>query len=178
VPGRVLALQAGALAMLAGERVAGPLPGVATPLAPLVRASVAVWAVVGLGAAVLAVLVGRRPAADDTWGCAYAEPTPRMQYGGGSFAEILTTRLLPASLRARETITPARSLFPAPGRYAADATDPLTRRVYEPFFTRWGDRFAGLRWLQQGLLHVYLLYILLVVLGALAWTSLRDWIGA
>ncbi len=47
--------------------------------------------------------------------------------------------------------------------------DPVTRGVYEPFLARWGDRFARLRWLQQGMLHAYLLYILVAAIGVLAW---------
>ena len=50
--------------------------------------------------------------------------------------------------------------------------------VYEPFFRRWADRFSWLRILQQGSVHVYVLYILLTVMIALAWLSLRTWWGA
>ena len=34
-----------------------------------------------------------------------------------------------------------------------------------------------LRWLQQGILHAYLFYILAVVVAALTWVSLRTWAG-
>ena len=177
VPDRVVALQASAVADLAGAGVARQLLVAASSLAPIVRANLAVWAAVALLAVVLTALVGKRRAVDDTWGCGYLQPTARMQYTGSSFSQLLTRKLYPASLRATESLTAPRSLFPAPGRYVVESPDPMTRGVYEPFFTRWADRFASLRWLQQGLVHVYLLYILLVVLGALAWTSLSDWMG-
>ena len=36
-------------------------------------------------------------------------------------------------------------------------------------------RFTHLRILQQGKVHVYLVYIMLMVVLALAWASLRTW---
>jgi hypothetical protein len=64
------------------------------------------------------------------------------------------------------------------GEFSAERADPFTRGVYEPFLARWANRFARLRWLQQGILHIYLFYILLVLLIALAWMSARTWLGA
>jgi hypothetical protein len=49
------------------------------------------------------------------------------------------------------------------------------RSVYEPFLDRWARRFSQLRWLQQGVLHAYVLYILVVLLAALGWMSARNW---
>ena len=72
---------------------------------------------------------------------------------------------------------PPRGLFPAPASWYTEEADPVTHRWYEPFFTRWADRFAGLRWLQQGVLHAYLFYILAVAVAALAWASLRGWMA-
>ena len=62
-----------------------------------------------------------------------------------------------------------------PGRLPE--ADPLTRAWYQPFFTRWADRFVSFRWLQQGVLHAYLFYILAIAMAALAWVSLRDWLA-
>jgi hypothetical protein len=132
----------------------------------------------GLGLALaLGAATRRRSAAADTWGCGYLAPTARMQYTGASFAQILTEHLLPPSLRARLTVKIPEGLFPEAGRLASESTDPLTRAAYEPFFDRWSRRFARLRWLQQGVLHAYLLYILIVVVVALAWASARRWWG-
>jgi hydrogenase-4 component B len=119
--------------------------------------------------------VGRAPAAAPTWDCGYARPTARMQYTGASFSEWLGERLLPASLRRRaETVAP-RGLFPAGSRFALDeARDPVSRRVYEPFLTRWAERFAALRLLQQGRLPVYLVYVFITTLTLLAWAVLRP----
>ena len=39
---------------------------------------------------------------------------------------------------------------------------------------RLARRFAQLRWVQQGMLHLYLVYIVVTVIGALAAVSLYD----
>jgi hypothetical protein len=114
----------------------------------------------------------------ETWGCGYLAPTARMQYTGRSFSEMMSEHLLPPALRVRVAAHPPEALFPAPGNIHSEVTDPVLRLAYEPFFAAWARRFARLRWLQQGILHVYLLYVLAAVLVALAWTSARRWWGA
>jgi hypothetical protein len=124
----------------------------------------------------LRVVRGRARAESATWGCGYAAPTARMQYTGRSFAQ-LYGELLPRSLRARVDVVRPEGLFPAPGRLASRSDDPVTGGVYEPVLERAADRFARLRFLQQGLLHVYVLYILVAVVAGLAWASLGGWGG-
>jgi len=179
-----MALVARALAPVLG-RVAAQVLGVPIDIAPvasrlggIAKVSGAVWGAVALAMAVLAYLIRGRRATDDTWGCGYAAPTARMQYTGRSFAEIMAERLLPPLLRARITLKGPRAIFAEPARIASDSTDPVTRSVYEPFLGTWGKRFARLRWLQQGSLHIYLLYILVAVTCMMAWTSLRPWWGS
>jgi hydrogenase-4 component B len=99
-----------------------------------------------------------------------------MQYTGQSFAEMVARRILPRFLRLRSRRKAPTGLFPSSAEYASDCSDPVNKRVYEPFFTRWAQRFAWLRILQQGKVHVYLLYILFTVVLALAWTAVRGWL--
>ncbi len=162
---------------LFGAQVGAGVEALAPSLTTLGAVSAAIaLALAALGAA-LAARVRRPAAAPITWDCGYAAPTARMQYTASSFAQIATAELLPRGLGPRATEHRPRGLFPAPAAFRTEDADPLTLRWYEPFFTRWADRFAGLRWLQQGVLHAYLFYILLVVVAALAWTSLRGWAG-
>ena len=100
-----------------------------------------------------------------------------MQYTGCSFAEMIAERLLPPTFRARIVVQRPVSIFPSAGFVASDCTDPLTRSAYEPFIEWCAGNFSRLRWLQQGMLHVYLVYILLTVVVALAWSSARRWLG-
>ena len=108
-----------------------------------------------------------------TWGCGYLRPTVRMQYTGGSFAEMIGEHLLPRFLRPRTTRRAPRGVFPSESEFGSHCPDPVSERVYEPFFRRWAERFSRLRILQQGKVHVYLVYMVLTVVLALAWVSVR-----
>jgi hydrogenase-4 component B len=129
-------------------------------------------------ALVFAVQRARRPVSDRTWSCGYAASSPRMQYGARATSELFTALILPASLSPRVSARVPEGVFPAPARLESDTADPLTRGAYEPFFARWAGRFARLRWMQQGFLHLYLVYILFALLLALGWSSAqRAWIA-
>ena len=101
-----------------------------------------------------------------------------MQYTGRSFAEIMAEQLLPRFLRPRTTRQAPRGLFPAKSEFASESPDPVRQKMYEPFFNRWANRCARLRILQQGKVHVYLVYIVLMVVLSLTWVSVRAWLGA
>jgi len=131
---------------------------------------------VALGAGItIAVRRGRRAAVADTWGCGYARPTARMQYTGRGFAELLVARVLPRWARPLERLRPPEGFFPEGASLATDDRDPLTRSVYEPFFAAVANRFVRLRFLQHGTVHVYVLYVALAAIAALAWVAVRGW---
>jgi formate hydrogenlyase subunit 3/multisubunit Na+/H+ antiporter MnhD subunit len=113
-----------------------------------------------------------------TWGCGYVKPTVRMQYTGRSFAEMIAEHLLPRFLRPHTTKQAARGLFPSKSNFGSECPDPVNEEVFEPFFHSWAEWFSRLRVLQLGKVHVYLVYIMLMVVLALAWASLRTWWGA
>jgi hypothetical protein len=99
-----------------------------------------------------------------------------MQYTARSFSEQFAERLLPRPLAPRVgVVSPVHGPFPAPVRFASEEGDPITLRSYQPIFSAIASRFARLRVLQQGNAHLYLAYILVAVLAALLWTSLRAW---
>src|SRR5262249_47582490 len=136
---------------------------------------------VAVGAVALAFAARSRRAArpeGPTWGCGYARPTERMQYTGRSFSEMIAGHLLPRFLRPRTARRGPHALFPTKTDFASECPDPFGEKVYERFFRRWAARFTRLRVLQQGKVHVYLLYIVLTVVLALAWVSLRSWWGS
>jgi formate hydrogenlyase subunit 3/multisubunit Na+/H+ antiporter MnhD subunit len=136
-------------------------------------AAVAVTAVV-----LLALCRGGTQADGGTWGCGYARPTARMQYTGRSFSELMAEHLLPRSLRPRTARHLPKALFPALGSFTSECPDPVSEQFYEPLLNRAARRFVRLRVLQQGKIHVYLIYITLTVVTALTWLSLRAWWGA
>lgn len=129
------------------------------------------------GCSVLLAALARRSTrvAGATWGCGYAQPTARMQYTGQSFAELSSKRLLPRFLRPRNTLRAPTGIFPAASEFASRSADPMCEKVYEPLFARWARRCAQLRILQQGQVNIYLTYVVLAVVLAFAWISLRSW---
>lgn len=161
-------------AQVFGEPVGAGVSALAPSLRALGIAAAAIVAALALLGAALARRVRRPAPATPTWDCGYAAPDARMQYTAHSFSQLASASFLPAAAAPPVEEQRPRGLFPGPARFASNASDPVMRRWYEPLFTRIADRFAALRWLQQGLLHDYLLYILAVLVVALAWTSLRG----
>jgi NADH:ubiquinone oxidoreductase subunit 5 (subunit L)/multisubunit Na+/H+ antiporter MnhA subunit len=157
----------------------GVLPAEMAPLRTLaVMNCVIATAASVLAIALTAVVASRRPAAAETWACGFVRPTARMQYTGLSFSELLAGRLFPKPLRPRVSAVLLRGELPGQASLSADCADPMTRGLYEPLLSRWADRFARLRWMQQGLLHLYLLYILVAVIALLGWVTFRSWSGS
>jgi hydrogenase-4 component B len=142
-------------------------------LVPIAWLGLVLWLAFAAGVVVLRRLAARSRD-DDTWGCGYAAATPRMQYTSGSFAEA-TLQLLPRTLRARISVRREAALFPVRGELVSDRGDPVTRAVYEPLIDRVGKRFAQLRWVQQGITYLYVLYIVVTVVIALAVVTAYDW---
>jgi hydrogenase-4 component B len=162
---------------LFGAQVADAVESLSPSLATLGAVSSGIALAVAIVGAILASRLRRPAAAPPTWDCGYAAPTARMQYTGRSFAQIAAAQVLPRALSPRTAEERPAGLFPKPAAFRTEEADPVTRGWYEPFFTRWADRFVSLRWLQQGVLHAYLFYILAVVVAALTWASLRGWVG-
>jgi hydrogenase-4 component B len=129
-------------------------------------------------AAIVALIRKRAKAKAPTWGCGYLAPTARMQYTGASFAEMMAEHLLPRVLRPRTTRQAPRGLFPSASEFGEERPDPISDKVYDPFFRRWAERCSRLRILQQGKVNVYLLYIVFMVVAALAWVSVRGYWSA
>jgi NADH:ubiquinone oxidoreductase subunit 5 (subunit L)/multisubunit Na+/H+ antiporter MnhA subunit len=149
------------------------------PLATVGAVNAGMLIVFGAAAlAVLALLRKRGRVQGPTWGCGYARPTARMQYTGRSFTEMAAKHLLPRFLRPRTARRHPQGLFPSESGFEAKSPDPISQTIYEPFFRHWAGRFSRLRILQQGKVHVYLVYILLTVVLALAWGTLRAWWSA
>jgi hypothetical protein len=93
-----------------------------------------------------------------------------MQYTGRSLGEWLTERLTPAFFRPAVRLTTPHGLFPAGASLDVRVDEPFADRIYVPFAQRWARRAARLRWVQQGRLHFYLLYIFVTLLAAIAWS--------
>jgi formate hydrogenlyase subunit 3/multisubunit Na+/H+ antiporter MnhD subunit len=172
-PHAVLSMVSGVADELLRGRASISLAG--APLGALAGFNAAIWGLVVIGGTGAALAIRRAPVvAGSTWGCGYARPTARMQYTARAFSELLSQLLVPSRLRPLLSVARPAGLFPGPAAFRADCSDPMTRGFYEPFLGRWADTFARLRWMQQGMLHVYLVYILVALLVGLAWSSLSS----
>jgi len=112
------------------------------------------------------LLRGRAVTRAATWDCGYAAPTARMQYTGSSFAQPLLD-LFRLFLRVRADTQPPQGLFPRSAAFATHADDAARERIFAPIFALVGLFLSRLRWLQEGRVHVYVLYIALTLLALL-----------
>ena len=147
--------------------------------AALGQAVAALWAVVASCVAFVIVagalalvrrrlLAGRSVTTGLTWDCGYASPSPRMQYTGSSFSEPLTAvfgLVLPAEAHG----TAPRGFFPARASFARTTPDLGRERLYRPLFRGLGRALASFRWLQHGVVQLYVLYIALTLVALLLW---------
>ncbi len=114
------------------------------------------------------LLSGRCVEQSATWDCGYAAPAPRMQYTGSSFARPLML-LFSFFLRTRDTIHAPCGLFPERASLHTDTPDLFRRWVFSPLFVAVARLAMRLRWLQEGRIQIYVLYIALTILVLLIW---------
>jgi len=114
-------------------------------------------------------LLANRPVETSaTWGCGYAQPTARVQYTGSSFVQPLTD-LFRTLLGTKKNISAPVGFFPAEASLKTETPDLTREEMYQPMFERAGAWLARLRWLQQGKVQLYVLYIAVTLLLLLAW---------
>ncbi|MBK9001410.1 MAG: hypothetical protein IPM35_37295 [Myxococcales bacterium] len=148
------------------------------------RAAFGGLTVFGLGLVALSLLLvalvrrrARSVRREVTWDCGYAKPAASMQYTSSSFAEWLM-RLLGWGLRpARHSpdlaLDPQRAprleqLFPREARFSSHVADLVLERGIAPALA-WLVRAASrARWLQQGRVQSYLLYIFVALVVLLS----------
>jgi formate hydrogenlyase subunit 3/multisubunit Na+/H+ antiporter MnhD subunit len=155
--------------MLAGAGIAGAGPGwdaVATAdvMAGAQRISIvavvlmlvclALWSIRRLALPARAVRTGA------TWGCGYPDPTPRMQYTASSFAAPLAAMFgSVAGVREHRGATVFHST-PA---------DPVLDSAVLPLWNQVQRLAMRLRPMQQGRLHIYLIYVVATVVALLVY---------
>lgn len=79
-----------------------------------------------------------------TWGCGYAQPTPRMQYTASSFASSLVTAFRSLLWPERMLAAPEGS-FPAAAHVETHAPDIAEHELFEPVFRGVARLFAMVR---------------------------------
>ena len=109
----------------------------------------------------------RQPALP-TWDCGYAAASPRVQYTGSSFAELITSRFTWA-LRPHERRPVIEGYFPAAASFHSHVDDTVLDCLVRP-----AGRFslaatAWFRALPGGQLQRYIAYVLAVLVPLLVW---------
>lgn len=148
-----------------------------SPLGVLSDLNAVVWVMIALVGLLLALVVRRgRVAAGPTWGCGYLAPAPRIQYTGQSFSELMVSRLFPRAWQPKTRVSAPRGVFPAAAKMTTSYPDTLSRIFYQPFFEWLVESFLRLRWVQQGKVHYYMMYFVVVLVLAFAWLAIRRWV--
>jgi len=111
----------------------------------------------------LTLLRGRSVEKTVTWDCGFAKPSPRMQYTASSFAQPITNMFRRAlDIRTRGSL-PSK-FFTENASFSTHTDDTAHRYFFAPLF-RYVDRaMACLRWIQEGRVQVYVLYITVTLL--------------
>ncbi|HQQ59735.1 MAG TPA: proton-conducting transporter membrane subunit [Kiritimatiellia bacterium] len=154
-----------------GMSPAEAAPGAVRALVPialfglLAALVLAVAALAGIRRRLLAGHAGRETV---TWDCGYAAPTASMQYTATGFAQPLTQAARGILRPQIESKLPS-GVYPAASAYRSETPDMASQLFFDPLFRRAAWRMGQLRWLQQGRVHWYVFYIVLVLLLLLGW---------
>jgi hydrogenase-4 component B len=98
-----------------------------------------------------------------TWGCGYAQPTPRIQYTGSSFSQMLVG-LLGWVLWPRTMLPRLGGIFAKRAEFMTEVPDVVLDRGLLPAFGVGEWLFGFARFIQRGPVHAYLLYVLGILL--------------
>ena len=138
-----------------------------TPLVPVSIIAAILLGLLAVGWFVLQRRVRTSPSSL-TWDCGYAAPSAKMQYSSSSFAQWLVD-LFGWALRPHVHPPKIDTLFPEDTHFESHIHDTVLEEAVNPL-TRFLSWLFGLsRYLQQGSLQAYLLYILVIVVGLLLW---------
>jgi hydrogenase-4 component B len=124
----------------------------------------------GCGAAVVFAKRARKEetATAETWGCGYIAPTPRMQYTGSSFGEMLV-KLFGGVLQPHRKDPVIATSTPAKSRFWSHVPETALEHIYLPALEWANGKLAGVRKLQNGQLHLYILYTFITLIVLIAW---------
>src|SRR5258708_35344098 len=68
-------------------------------------------------------------------------------------------------------------LYPDSASFAMDVDEPFADRLLHPLAWRWAARIMRVRWLQQGRLQFYLIYIFVPLIACVVWVVVFPLVG-
>lgn len=114
------------------------------------------------------LLRNKTEAQSPTWDCGYAAPTPRMQYTSSSFSQPIVD-MFKGVLYSRSKAVKIKELFPKQAHFESHTPDAGSEYIYRPIF-EWVDWVIGkMRWVQYGIVQMYVLYIAITLIILLVW---------
>ena len=172
--GAALRLVRPAVAQLAGTAAAFD-GGPAAWLFPISATALLLALLAGTVVLVLARrrLLANRPVRETvTWDCGYAAPAASMQYTATGFAQPLTHGAA-ALLRPHVERRLPEGVFPAAASFHDETPDVAREWLFDPLFRKAARLLGRLRWLQQGRVHGYVLYVVAAAMALLGWALVR-----
>lgn len=159
------------VAALAGLPPDITMPSVVGALFPIALFGLAALLLIILALLVVArrrLLAGRVRHTTVTWDCGYAAPAASMQYTATGFVQPLT-RAAENILRPQVDSRLPLGIYPVAGEFHLKTPDAVRQFFFNPLFRRAARRMEQLRWLQQGRVHWYVFYVVMVLVILLGW---------
>lgn len=104
-----------------------------------------------------------------TWCCGYPATSPRMQYTGTSFSELIVSQF-GVWVSPRRTRPDMRGeILPKRAAFSYESTETVLYQIVTPVFQWTGWAFSYLRRVQHGQLHIYMLYIFATLFILMVW---------
>ncbi len=142
-----------------------PTAGTLVPLGTIGALDAAL--LVTFAAGVLLLRCRMRPDAV-TWDCGYAAPTPRMQYTASSLGQ-MPVHFFAWLVRPRTRRPRLDTVFPGAGAFESRVDDAALHGAVLPAFRRSERWLLRVRFLQQGRVQAYIVYILVFLVLLLLW---------
>ncbi|MFA5291889.1 MAG: proton-conducting transporter membrane subunit [Phycisphaerae bacterium] len=114
------------------------------------------------------LLRNKTAAQSPTWDCGYAAPTPRMQYTSSSFSQPIVD-MFKSVLYSRSKTVKIKELFPEQAQFESHTPDVSSEYLYRPIFERVDWVISKMRWVQYGVVQMYVLYIAITLIILLVW---------
>ncbi len=103
-----------------------------------------------------------------SWTGGYSGGNSRLEYSGSAYVQPITS-FLKTLLRLRRSYRKPEKIFPESTEFSTGEEDMILEHVYRPFFKLVYKWCMALRFLQDGQLSRYVLYIVLILLFLLVW---------
>ncbi|OHB55734.1 MAG: hypothetical protein A2Y12_11420 [Planctomycetes bacterium GWF2_42_9] len=103
-----------------------------------------------------------------TWDCGYLAANSRIQYTSSSFSQPIVD-MFKSVLFSKSKAVKITKLFPQQAQFESSTPDVSSEYLYRPIF-KWVDAvISKMRWVQYGVVQMYVLYIAITLIILLVW---------